>query len=173
MEPKVRAIYGASLSPDATAFAHLVDDGGYPRAVQRFLRGWRASSSRDVELPVDGPVTRVMHSADGHWLACEVAPDGASRTQIWVVTTDPDDRDARRIDALGSEADDVTAELIGWDGTQVAAIITGQDGVGESCLIDPATGNRIVLDRRSAGRLVDSWAGVSLVGWGLVVTGNC
>lgn len=163
MEPKVRAIYGASLSPDATAFAHLVDDGGYPRAVQRFLRGWRASSSRDVELPVDGPVTRVMHSADGHWLACEVAPDGASRTQIWVVTTDPDDRDARRIDALGSEADDVTAELIGWDGTQVAAIITGQDGVGESCLIDPATGNRIVLDRRSAGRLVDSWAGVSLV----------
>jgi len=49
---QVRANYGASLSPDATAFAHLVDDGGYPRAVQRFLRGWRASSSRDVELPV-------------------------------------------------------------------------------------------------------------------------
>ena len=72
----MRAIYGASLSPDATAFAHLVDDGGYPRAVQRFLRGWRASSSRDVELPVEGPVTRVLHSADGHWLACEVAPDG-------------------------------------------------------------------------------------------------
>lgn len=163
MGPRVRAIYGASLSPDATAFAHIVDDGGYPRAVQRFLRGWRASSSRDVELPVDGPVTRVIHSADGHWLACEVAPDGASRTQIWVVTTDPDDRDARRIDGLGSETDDATAELIGWDGTQVAAIITGQDGVGESCLIDPATGKRIVLDRRSAGRLVDSWAGAALV----------
>ncbi len=163
MGPRVRAIYGASLSPDATAFAHIVDDGGYPRAVQRFLRGWRASSSRDVELPVDGPVTRVMHSADGHWLACEVAPEGASRTQIWVVTTDPDDRDARRIDGLGSDTDDATAELIGWDGTQVAAILTGQDGVGESCLIDPATGNRIVLDRRSAGRLVDSWAGAALV----------
>ena len=86
------------MSPDATAFAHLVDDGGYPRAVQRFLRGWRASSSRDVELPVEGPVNRVMHSADGHWLACEVAPDGGTRSQIWVVTTDPDDRDARRID---------------------------------------------------------------------------
>ena len=94
----VRTIYGASMSPDATAFAHLVDDGGYPRAVQRFLRGWRASSSRDVELPVEGPVTRVLHSADGHWLACEVAPEGGTRSQIWVVTTDPDDRDARRID---------------------------------------------------------------------------
>ena len=98
MEQQVRAIYGASMSPDATAFAHLVDDGGYPRAVQRFLRGRRASSSRDVELPVEGPVTHVIHSADGQWLACEVAPGGGTRTQIWVVTTDPDDRTARRID---------------------------------------------------------------------------
>ena len=94
----VRANYGASLSPDATAFAHIVDEGGYPRAVQRFLRGWRASSSRDVVLPVEGPVQRVIHSADGHWLACQVAPEGSERTQIWVVTTDPDDRMARRID---------------------------------------------------------------------------
>ncbi|OMC01861.1 peptidase S9 [Mycolicibacterium fortuitum] len=154
--------YGASLSPDATAFAHLVDDGGYPRAVQRFLRGWRASSSRDVELPVVGPVTKVMHSADGHWLACEVAPEGGTRSQIWVVTTDPDDRDARRIDYWPPDAEG-TAELISWDGTKVAAILTGQDGVGSSCLIDPGTGDTLVLDRRSGGRLVDAWAGASLV----------
>ncbi|KHO24241.1 peptidase S9 [Mycolicibacterium setense] len=155
--------YGASLSPDATAFAHLVDDGGYPRAVQRFLRGWRASSSRDVELPVAGPVTKVIHSADGHWLACQVAPEGGTRTQIWVVTTDPDDRDARRIDRWPADTAEGTAELISWDGTQVAAILTGEDGVGSSCLIDPATGDTLVLDRRSGGRLVDAWAGASLV----------
>ncbi|OBI72625.1 peptidase S9 [Mycolicibacterium fortuitum] len=154
--------YGASLSPDATAFAHLVDDGGYPRAVQRFLRGWRASSSRDVELPAVGPVTKVMHSADGHWLACEVAPEGGTRSQIWVVTTDPDDRDARRIDYWPPDAEG-TAELISWDGTKVAAILTGQDGVGSSCLIDPGTGDTLVLDRRSGGRLVDAWAGAALV----------
>ena len=82
MGEQVRRVYGASMSPDATAFAHLVDDGGYPRAVQRFLRGWRASSSRDVDLPIEGPVTRVIHSADGHWLgACQVAPEGGSRSQ--------------------------------------------------------------------------------------------
>ena len=98
MGQQVRALYGASMSPDATAFAHLIDDGGYPRAVQRFLHGRRASSSRDVELPVEGPVSRVIHSADGQWLACEVAPGGGTRRQIWVVTTDPDDRMARRID---------------------------------------------------------------------------
>jgi dienelactone hydrolase len=156
---EVRANYGASLSPDATAFAHIVDDGGYPRAVQRFLRGWRASSSRDVMLPVDGPVERVIHSADGHWLACQVAPEGSERSQIWVVTTDPDDRMARRIDH--EEAG--MAELIGWDGARVSATLMGEDGVGESCLIDPVEGDRIVLDRRSGGRLVDAWAGASLV----------
>jgi dienelactone hydrolase len=155
----VRANYGASLSPDATAFAHIVDDGGYPRAVQRFLRGWRATSSRDVVLPIEGPVERVIHSADGHWLACQVAPEGSERSQIWVVTTDPDDRMARRIDFH----DVGRAELIGWDGIRVAAMLMGEDGVGESCLIDPADGNRIVLDRRSGGRLVDAWAGASLV----------
>lgn len=159
---QVRAIYGASLSPDATAFAHIVDDGGYPRAVQRFLRGRRASSSRDVELPVQGAVTKVIHSADGHWLACQVAPDGGTRSQIWVVTTDPDDRDAHRVDGWEPGADG-TAELIGWDGIQVAAILTGEDGVGQSCLINPADGKTIVLDRRSGGRLVDAWAGAALV----------
>jgi dienelactone hydrolase len=159
MGQQVRALYGASLSPDATAFAHLIDDGGYPRAVQRFLRGRRASSSRDVELPVEGPVSRVIHSADGQWLACEVAPDGGTRSQIWVVTTDPDDRMARRIDR--EEAG--TAELIAWDGVRVAAILTGDDGVGRSCLIDPADGSCTVLDSRSGGRLVDAWAGASLI----------
>jgi dipeptidyl aminopeptidase/acylaminoacyl peptidase len=155
----VRANYGASLSPDATVFAHIVDDGGYPRAVQRFLRGWRASSSRDVVLPVDGPVSRVIHSPDGRWLACEVAPDGGNLKQIWLVTTDPDDPSARRIDGQDSG----TAELVGWDGIRVAAILTGENGIGSSCLIDPSGGNTIVLDKRSGGRLIDAWAGASLV----------
>ncbi len=111
-----------------------------------------------MELPVEGPVSRVLHSVDGHWLACERGPEGGTRTQIWVVTTDPDDRMARRIDG----EQDGTAALIGWDGTRVAAILTGEDGVGQSCLIDPADGFCTVLDRRS-GRLVDTWAGAALV----------
>src|SRR5579875_3546349 len=81
----VRANYGASLSPDGTIFAHIVDDGGYPRAVQRFLRGRQASWSRDVILPVAGSVSRVMHSPDGRWLACELAPAGGTVKQIWLV----------------------------------------------------------------------------------------
>jgi dipeptidyl aminopeptidase/acylaminoacyl peptidase len=76
-----------------------------------------------------------------------------------VVTTDPDDRMARRIDFH----DDGMAKLITWDGTRVAAVLMGGDGVGESCLIDPENGNRIVVDRRSSGRLVDAWCGATLV----------
>ena len=66
---------------------------------------------------------------------------------------------ARRIDF----EENGTAELVGWDGPRVSAVLLGEDGMGQSCLIDPADGNRIVLDRRSAGRLVDAWAGASLV----------
>ena len=85
--------------------------------------------------------------------------EGGTRTQIWVVTTDPEDRMAWRIDGDV----DGTAALIGWDGTRVAAILTGEDGVGQSCLIDPADGHHTVLDRRSGGRLVDAWDGASLI----------
>ncbi|OBI97369.1 peptidase S9 [Mycobacterium alsense] len=159
MGPQVRALYGASLSPDATAFAHLVDDGGYPHAVQRHLRGRQFSPPRNVELPIEGPVSRVIHSADGRWLACQVAPEGGTRCQIWVVTTDPEDRTAWRAD----REEDGTAELIGWDGALVAAILTGEDGVGRSCLIDPANGDCAVLDRRSGARLVDAWGGAALI----------
>ena len=153
MRQQVRANYGASLSPDATAFAHLVDDGGYPRAVQRFLRGWRASSSRDVELPVEGPVTRVIHSADGHWLACEVAPDGGNRSQIWVVTTDPDDRMARRIDWPRTpghrRADRLGRHPGGGDPDR-------RGRRRQSCLIDPADGTASCWTavRRPTGRRV-------------------
>ena len=59
-------------------------------------------------------------------------PEGSTRTQIWVVTTDPDDRMAWRID--GEESG--TAELVGWDDTQVAAILTGEAGTGPACLIE-------------------------------------
>lgn len=155
----IRFTSGASVSPDATSFAHIVDDGGYPRAVQRFLSGRRTSSARWVELPVVGPITKILHSADGRWLACQVAPDAGTRTQVWVVSTDPDDRAARR---LGS-ADDSTVDLVAWDGNLVAVTATDEEGVSEARLIDPQTQHTVVLDRRAGGRLVDSWGGSVLL----------
>jgi len=155
----VRFTSGASMSPDATGFAHIVDDGGYPWAVQRFLTGRSAGPSRRVDLPVSGPVTRIQHSEDGRWLALEVAPDAGTRTQVWVVQTDPDDRSARRLDT----ADDGSTELVCWDGPLVAVTATDEEGVAESRLIDPQTLESVVLDRRVGGHLVDSWDGSALL----------
>ena len=163
----IRFTSGASLSPDGSAFACIVDDGGYPRAVQRFLSGRRTTSARWVQLPVDGPITRVIHSADGRWLACQVAPHGGNRTQVWVVTTDPDDRAARR---LGT-ADDPMVELVGWDGTLVALVATDEEGVAEGRLVDPQTQDVVVLDRRSGGHLVDAWRADEDDGYALLRVG--
>lgn len=154
-----RPSQGASVAPDGSAVAHIVDDGGYPRAVQRFLDGMRVSAARDVTLPVEGPITRVVHSPDGRWLACQVAPHAGNRSQVWVVTTDPEDRRAIWVD--GSDAG--TAELVGWDGPLVAVTVEGEDGVGEARLVHPVTGRVEVLARRPGLRLVDAWSGTAVV----------
>lgn len=154
-----RPTHGASVAPDGGAVAHIVDDGGYPRAVQRFLDGVTVSSWRYVTLPVEGPITRVLHSPDGHWLACEVSPHGADNTQVWVVTTDPRDPEAWRVD----DRTDGAAELVGWDGNRIMVTAERPDGLGESRLVDPATLEVTVLDRRPEGRLLDAWRGATLV----------
>lgn len=77
-----------------STIAHIVDWGGYPRAVQRELVGGVVGPARPVMLPVEGPITKIRYSPDGHWLACQTAPYAGVRQQIWAVTNDPDDRRA-------------------------------------------------------------------------------
>ena len=110
-----------------------------------------------------GSRRRVFHSADGPGRRARSHPRRRTRSQICTARADPDERGGRRIDRRPPGAQEGTAELIAWDGTHVAAILTGEDGVGSSCLIDPSDGTTVVLDRRSGGRLVDAWAGASLV----------
>lgn len=156
---------GASVSPDGSAFAHIIEVDGYPRAVQRYLTRAHAgavpqvSTSRFVKLPVQGPVRKVIHSPDSRWLACQIDPDGGERSQVWVVTNDPADKQAWRI----NEAEDVNAELVGWDGNRIAITVEDDDCIGESRLVDPATREVEIVDRRRGGRFVDSWAGSHLV----------
>ncbi|WP_432559884.1 alpha/beta hydrolase family protein [Granulicoccus sp. GXG6511] len=160
-----RPTRGASVSPDGSAFAHIIEVDGYPRAVQRYLTRTDATSapqvstSRFVKLPVQGPVRKVIHSPDSKWLACQVDPDGGERSQVWVVTNDPTDKSAWRI----NEAEDVNAELVGWDGHRIAITVEDDDCIGESRLVDPSTHEVEIVDRRRGGRFADSWAGSHLV----------
>ncbi len=156
---QVRFTSGASVAPDASAVAHLVDDGGYPRAVQRFLTGRHAQRARWVELPVAGPITAVAYSPDSRWLACQLAPDAGTRTQVWLVTNDPDDPSSW---PLGTRADS-SLELVGWDGPRVALHALDEAGVGEARLVDPHTQRVEVIDRRRLGHLTDAWNGDALL----------
>lgn len=75
------------------------------------------------------------------------------------MTTDPKDTAAWRVD----DSTDGATELVGWDGGHVLVTAERADGRGESRRVDPSTSEVTVIDRRAEGRLIDSWAGVSLV----------
>lgn len=158
-----RPSYDAAIAPDGGSLAYIVVDDGYPRAVQRPLQvsgtAVALGKARDVRLPVEGPITKVVYSPDGRWLACQVSPHAGVRAQVWAVTTDPADPRALWID--GGEGG--SRELVGWDGARVAVTVEGEDGYGESRLIDPVEGHVQVVDRRADARLIDAWDGHALV----------
>lgn len=160
MDELGRPSRGASLSPDGRALAYLVEVDGYPQAVQRWRFGDELSEPRWVSLPVDGPVTRVAHSPDSRWLACQVAPGGGERNQVWLITTDPSDPSAWRIDDGLDSADGrpppADAQLVGWAGERIAISVQTHDGSGEGRLVDPATREVEVVDRRPGGMMLDS-----------------
>ena len=160
-DTRQRHSYGASVSPGGKALAYILDDGtGYPRAVQRSLSRAGAGPLRMVDLPCTGPVRKLIHSADGHWLACEVAPGGGEHHQVWVVTTDPHDTAAHRVAAADDYA---TVELIGWDVNRVQLTATEADGTAHALIADPLSQYVIDLDARVGGHLVDSWKDAALL----------
>lgn len=157
-----RPTFGASMSPTGSNVAHIVNDGGYPHAVQRHLQGpdrLEVSEARTVELPVDGPVVAVRHSDDGAWLACEVNPHGSEHSQVWIVSTDPADTQAHEVVADPDRA----AHLVCWDGDTLVVSILDEDGRGESRLVEPASGQYEVVDRSMLGQLVDAHDGAILL----------
>ena len=151
-----------NLAPDGSLLACIVvERSGYPRAVQQPLGPGGIGGvgpERDVVLPVEGPVRRVLYSDDGRWLACEVAPDGGEREQIWLVTTNPDDPEAYPLDMPG----DATVDLVCWDGDRLAVSAFDSEGMAEGRLISPETGEYSVVDQRMGGQLVHARDGAAL-----------
>ncbi|MFW0783984.1 prolyl oligopeptidase family serine peptidase [Gordonia sp. CPCC 206044] len=157
--------YGASVSPDGTAFAYIIDDGtGYPRAAQRSLSRAGVGELRWVRLRSTGPVRKLIHSTDGRWLAVELAPSGGEHHQVWVVTTDPDDDTAHRVAAARPDGRSFgTVSLVGWDTDRVLLTATDVDGTAHALRVHPGTGTTTTLDIRVGGALIDSWKGATLV----------
>lgn len=155
----MRHTYGSSLAPDGSAIAYIVRERGYPRAVQVALTDDGLGPERPVKLPVDGPVTRVLHSPDGRWIACEVSPLGTERLETWLVSTDPSVPGATRLQLSG----DTKTTLVEWDRDKLAMDAVTADGITEARLVDPDTGDYAVLDRRTDSLLVSAEAGHALM----------
>lgn len=86
-----------SLSPDGGRIAFLTSLTGVPQAwIVSAEGGWP-----DQVTALDDPVTRVLWSPDGKWLACEVAPGGGLNGQVYVVR--PDGTGMRRLTDGGKE----------------------------------------------------------------------
>lgn len=151
--PTGRYVIEPCLSPHGKMLACVIlEEQHYPRAVQVQLAEDGTTiegSEREVVLPLSGAVRKVLYSPNGRWLACEVAPDGGEREQIWLVTTDPQDTNAYSLD-MSSKA---TVELVCWDGNRLAVSAFDSEGVAEGRLLDPENGDYEVIDRRMGGLL--------------------
>lgn len=78
------ASWGPTISPTGDEVAFISDRGGLPEV---WIRSTAGGGPRPV--PLDGQrVTAVTWSPIGDWLACTVAPAGASRTEVWAVRPD-------------------------------------------------------------------------------------
>lgn len=131
--------WGPTLSPDAARVAFVSDRSGRPEVWIRSMEG-----GPPVLVPVaDRRVTVVTWSPTGGWLACLVAPPGASRTEVWVVR--PDGSGAHLIaGAAPATAVIASGRSRGWtaDGHLV---VTETDARSRVLLVDPDGGSQVVL----------------------------
>ncbi|AGF72611.1 alpha/beta hydrolase family protein [Corynebacterium halotolerans] len=157
----MRQTYAPSLAPDGSSIAYLVREGGYPYAVRCTLDAGGLGVEREVGLPATGtgPVTRVLHSPDGEWIACEVSPRGSERLTTWIVATDGASGTARMLHT----SDDVKTTLVEWDGNRLAMDAVTADGITEARSVDPRSSTYRVLDRRTDSLLVAAEGGHALM----------
>jgi dienelactone hydrolase len=153
--------WGPSLSPDGSRAVFVSDRDGTPRAWLGDARAAQRSEPRGqasrtawhsgpdvVPLPTGpDPVTAVHFSPDGEWIACEIAPGGAPRTELWLIR--PDGTGLRQVAGFGA----TTILSAGW--LEVAgSVVFGVTEIGEvwrAILINPRTCGR---RRIAAGELV-------------------
>ncbi|RAV33236.1 alpha/beta hydrolase family protein [Corynebacterium heidelbergense] len=158
----MRHTYGPSLAPIGGRIAYIVRDGGYPYAVLADLTEDGVGPERPIRLPMEGPVTKVLHSPDGKWIACEVSPKGSERLETFIVPTDPEQQDAAEAKSLRNTFDAKTT-LVEWDHHLLAMDAVASDGVTEARLVHPETSRYKVVDRRSDSLLVAAEAEYSLM----------
>jgi dipeptidyl aminopeptidase/acylaminoacyl peptidase len=142
-EADICGSWSPSPSPDGSAVAFVSDRGGAPAA-------WIARRRGEPVLLDTGPdpVLGVRFSPDGAWIACEIAPGGAPRTELWVIS--PSGTGLRQVAGFAAS----NASFGSWvslDGVAYLAVTERSS----SMLVHPGTGDRRTLTAGALTTLLD------------------
>jgi dipeptidyl aminopeptidase/acylaminoacyl peptidase len=135
--------WSPTLSPDGRHAAYVSDRGGRPQV-------WVQPVGSDLAFLVDtgeAPVSAVRWSTGGGWLACQTAPGGAPRQEIWLVR--PDGSGLHQVAGFGDD----TADNMRWlPGRSLLALT---ENLHTTLLVDPVSGERSVVAEGDLISLLD------------------
>ncbi|MGX6602960.1 S9 family peptidase [Micromonosporaceae bacterium Da 78-11] len=140
---EVSGSWSPALSPDGRHMAYVSDRSGRPQV-------WVQPVGSTLTFLVDtgeAPVAAVAWSTGGGWLACQVAPGGAPRHEVWLVR--PDGSELHQVAGTGSD----TADNLRWlPGRSLLALT---ENLTTTLLIDPVNGVRSVVTSGPLVSLLD------------------
>ncbi|WIM95088.1 S9 family peptidase [Actinoplanes oblitus] len=134
----VAGSWSPALSPDGRHAAYVSDRDGMPAV-------WVQPVGGELAFPIalGHPVSAVAWSSGGGWLACQLAPGGGPRQEVWLVR--PDGSDPHQVAGFGAD----TADDMRWlPGRPVLALT---ENLTSAVLIDVVSGTRTVV---STGDLI-------------------
>ncbi|WP_433791439.1 S9 family peptidase [Actinoplanes sp. CA-252034] len=143
LDSEIAGNWSPALSPDGRHMAYVSDRGGVPAV-------WVQPVGSELAFRVDTgpePVSAVRWSSGGGWLACQIAPGGAPRNEVWLVR--PDGSDLHQVAGFGAG----TAENMRWlPGRPVLALT---ENLTTAVLVDVTAGTRTVVTEGDLVTLLD------------------
>ncbi|GIF17961.1 dipeptidyl aminopeptidase/acylaminoacyl peptidase [Actinoplanes tereljensis] len=143
LPPEAGGSWSPALSPDGEHCAYISDRGGRPQV-------WVQPVGAELAFGVDTgpePVTAVHWSTGGGWLACQLAPGGGPRHELWLVR--PDGSELHQVAGFGTD----DADNVRWlPGRSLLAVT---ENLNTGLLIDPVHNTRSVVAKGSLTALLD------------------
>jgi dipeptidyl aminopeptidase/acylaminoacyl peptidase len=140
---EISGCWSPALSPDGRHAAYISDRSGAPRV-------WVQPVGSELAFLVDTgehPVASVQWSTGGGWLACQLAPGGAPRHELWLVR--PDGTALHHVAGFGTD----TADNVRW--LPGRPLLTATENLSRAYLIDVEAGTRDLIAEGSLVSLLD------------------